>query len=312
MDSPDSSTEDQRRLDPLLAENRQLREWIENKKTESKQWNAFLALVVIHSVIFTLSYDQVVSNAQYEIGLWVGFLLTIAVWHGLSLRSFGQRWKRTLVAMLGVLTPSLLFHKDHPLEEPTTFLFVSLIFGLISVVLQSTSRWLRYGILAPGVRLPSRRPISIRFLFLVMTTIALWFASLRWYLAIYGQTLSYQYLMGIAVYTAYLAFLLAILLWFLRHGHLRHWILVVSMPLFAVAVCLSSLAAISVGTRLISLEDATIFESVDTFEEMMIHLDTFVYYSVLVATAPTITALYLAIFGHRIVDIPNFSLGNAK
>ncbi len=89
------TSDPQSKLDLLLAENQQLREWITNQKLATKQWYAFLGLVVLLSVIFTLSYDFVIDNPEYPVGLWVGFLLTIGVWHGLSLRSFLERWKRT-------------------------------------------------------------------------------------------------------------------------------------------------------------------------------------------------------------------------
>ncbi len=90
------TSDPENKLDLLLAENQQLREWITAHKLATKQWYAFLGLVVLLSVIFTLSYQFVIDNPEYPVGLWVGFLLTIGVWHGLSLRSLLERWKRTL------------------------------------------------------------------------------------------------------------------------------------------------------------------------------------------------------------------------
>lgn len=148
----------------------------ERHRLAAKQWNVFVWIVGFHCAavsiqVYYLDKWTGLGIVSVMFGLCIGSATTIAVWHGISLRPFFERWGRSLFATTAVLVSvSLTLQSDFVLE----FLPILLTyFGAVVVCTRLLSSYTQTWLWAPDLPVPSPKPITIQLLLSISLAMAL-------------------------------------------------------------------------------------------------------------------------------------------
>ena len=194
------STEDsqmERRLDAIEERlERQSRlidrhiEIIDRRDNLRRNWNLFWCVLAGHCLIncLCLSLLETIAYPLY-LGAVTGSIITLGVWHGLSSRSFFQRWQRTLLASaIGIMVAC--FALDVGFDSVGTVIALQAVFVMAPTIIIADliGRVFRVGFLAPGEVSAATRKLNLLSALRLSALVALLLALTRFSIGLIDPT----------------------------------------------------------------------------------------------------------------------------
>lgn len=208
------------RLDQIERVVSGIAERLDHFQSVVKQLFLFAWIVGVHSIVVaTLLYfgmrrngSDIVTVAIY--GLSIGSATTIAVWQGISMRSFWGRWARTLIATTAVLISMGVVNGADIVVEviPLLLVYFSSIVVCTRVLAGYSHTWLW----APDLPMPAHKPITIAYFLLISLAMALLISFCR-YVATPGSSFSISLMTANFLFGIAQGLLISVFLaWFVR------------------------------------------------------------------------------------------------
>lgn len=148
----DSHADRLARLENLLVAHINL---VERRDAEKTNWAIFRWLVAGHvvvSVVLGIVFTEFAANEfPYVYGSVLGSVMSLAVWHGMSLRPFFERSRRTFIA---IIFPAAVLAWAYDLELDGDLAYLAgqlaLVFMPAIIAARFIARLFNCGIMAPG------------------------------------------------------------------------------------------------------------------------------------------------------------------